>query len=75
MAKLDADGQTITLPCGHCGQKFTQTIGWLKLHGAHTCQGCGAVTTVDLAKHTQGIAQAQKALDQFEASLRKFGKR
>lgn len=75
MATLNADGQTISLPCGSCSQEFTQTVGWLKAQGAFTCSSCGAVNTVDLTKHTEGIARAQKALDEFQASVRKLSKR
>ena len=36
MATLNADGQTISLPCGKCGDQFAQTIGWFKAHGKFT---------------------------------------
>jgi predicted RNA-binding Zn-ribbon protein involved in translation (DUF1610 family) len=73
--ELNADSHTVSLPCPQCGEKFTQAIGWFKAHGHYTCGGCGASVTVDTTKFTEGIAEAQRALDDFRASIRKLGKR
>lgn len=72
--KLIADSHAITLPCPGCGQKHSKTVGWLKAHKHISCV-CGARIDVDLTKFDQGIATAQKGLDDFEATLRKLGKR
>ena len=57
-----------------CTEQHTQTVGWLKAHRQITCT-CGASFNVDLKKFDQGIATAQKSLDDLEATLRKLGKR
>ena len=74
MEKLDFDSRRIDIPCGGCGTQFTQTIGWLKHHGAFTC-ACGARNVVDSTKFDQGVASAQKALDDLRAKVRRLGKR
>lgn len=74
MDKLDFDSRRIDIPCGGCGTQFTQTIGWLKHHGAFTC-ACGARNVVDSTKFDQGVASAQKALDDLRAKVRRLGKR
>lgn len=72
--KLNLDSQAIDLTCSSCGQKSTQTIGWLKQHGQFTC-ACGQGITVDLSQLEHGLAATQKALDGISAALGKFGKR
>lgn len=74
MDKLDFDSRRIDIPCGGCGTQFTQTIGWLKHHGAFTCE-CGARKVVESTKFDQGVASAQKALDDLRAKVRRLGKR
>lgn len=74
MEKLNLDQATVSVPCGQCGQKLTQTIGWLKAQRQFTCT-CGAINNVDLTKFDQGVASAQKSLDALGDTLRNFGKR
>ena len=69
MDKLDFDSRRIDIPCGGCGTQFTQTIGWLKHHGAFTC-ACGARNVVDSTKFDQGVANAQCATPTTKAQLR-----
>lgn len=71
---LDFDSQSIGLPCPGCGQKRNETIGWFKAHPQYTCV-CGLDITVDSTQFEQELARAQKALDDFAASITKIGKR
>ena len=72
--KLDIESHRIGIPCPSCGQKRTETIAWFQRHLQYTC-ACGQSIAIDTTQLKQGIATAQKALDDFAASIAKLGKR
>lgn len=59
----------LPIPCVNCGNKTKKTVAWLKSHKTFTC-GCGA--TVDASPFVGSIKQANKAVDDFKRSLKRF---
>lgn len=72
--KLNDPSRTFTVPCSHCGQEHTKTLGWLKTQPNFTCS-CGTGITIDVHQFTQVAVDAQKSLDSITAQIRKLGKR
>jgi hypothetical protein len=73
MTFLNANAHRVNIPCQACTKKFSVTIGQLRTKPQLTCT-CGATTTVNLSKFDQGMAGAEKAIKDFQDSLRKLGK-
>lgn len=72
--KLNLDSHSVDIACPSCGKKQAHTIGRLKAHPDVSCP-CGATIKVNLEKFDKGIAEAQKSIDDFQATLRKLSKR
>ena len=68
------DDQLIELPCGVCGQKSPQRIGWLKTQKHFTCR-CGARTAVNADQLREIALSVDKLANDLRRKLGKFGKR
>ena len=62
---VNFDNESIEFPCGKCGRKFKQTVGWLKRNKDITCPSCGTVNVLDSKKLTAGLDAVKKRLDKF----------
>jgi transcription elongation factor Elf1 len=60
--KSTLDGQTIELPCPHCGHKQRQTIGKLKTLDHLTCSRCHIASDVDKAQIRREIAKVERLI-------------
>jgi hypothetical protein len=67
------DDRQISIPCGNCGHKTKKSIAWIKRNHEFTCK-CGTQITLKAGQFTSEIAKAEKALADFQRTLRGFGK-
>lgn len=72
--KLNLDGQSIELPCPHCGRKSLETIRKLNINPTLTCRHCRGTFAVDAAQFKADIAKVEKTLADLSRSLGRIGK-
>lgn len=53
-------GQSIPVPCPHCGKETSKKVSWLKTNKNFTCSGCGGTVLPDTKKLFRDIAKADK---------------
>src|SRR5574343_305616 len=61
----------ISIPCKSCGRETKKTIGWIKDHTEFTC-ACGTVIRLDTSQFKADITKVDRALSDFERSLKKL---
>ncbi|WKW51891.1 hypothetical protein [Rhodomicrobium lacus] len=62
----------LDIPCPGCGAKNAHSIGWIKENDHFIC-ACGARVNIDKAGLLSGIEEAERALNDFQRSLRQMG--
>lgn len=67
------DGAEIEIPCENCGRKTNKSIGWIKTNTNFICD-CGTRIVLDSDKLRREISKADRAIDEFQAQLKKFNK-
>jgi Zn-finger nucleic acid-binding protein len=69
------DSQAIEIPCSHCAQKISKTIGQLKTLNTITCPRCRGVINVDKAQIAKQVASFERdtktLVKRAEADLRR----
>jgi hypothetical protein len=63
------DDAKIPIPCPGCGRKTEKTVRWLMHNGQFTCS-CGAVVKLDSGKFRQGVARADRAVEDLKRTLK-----
>ena len=67
------DNTPIQIPCPKCGHKTSMTIGQAKKNPEFVCQ-CGTTVVLESSGLRSGVSSADKALEDFKRSLKRFGK-
>lgn len=68
------DKESIDLPCPHCRNKVSQTIGQLKLNPKLTCRACHKDFTVNANELRAAVNKVEKELANLQRTLGRFGK-
>lgn len=63
------DDHKIDVPCQKCGHKMQASVAALKRNPLLTCQRCGTQTQIHANQLKSGLAEVDRALDDFK---RKF---
>ena len=65
------DDFLLPLPCLKCGHKFEVSVARLKTSPDVSCPKCGVATRFEASQFRDGLAEADRALDDFAAELKK----
>lgn len=69
------DSQSIDIPCPHCGNKLSETIGKLNSKQKLRCRHCGSEFDADASREVAAaIRQVEKALADLQRTLGRLGK-
>ena len=63
------DDETVPIPCPSCGRKTEKTVRWLMHNGQFACP-CGAVIKLESGRFRQGVARADRAIENLKRSLK-----
>jgi hypothetical protein len=67
------DNHELSIPCATCGESSKKSIGWIKTHNELVCP-CGQVIGLKSEQLLGELKKAEKALADFSAKLKRFGK-
>jgi hypothetical protein len=65
------DGHTLGVRCWRCDRKSIHSIGWIKVHKAMPCGGCGATIRLDAPQLVGEIKRVEQLLSDFARGIGK----